>query len=208
MKIRTICEQFICPDLKGCNAYRGKPCTFENARDTCGEATCLRCTKTETCEVIFGKYPTSTDIHRLVCNPGHTQGCKDKGTSCGYYPPFRFAFCKTFEKNCKERFKPEPAVTEDGQPALKFVTFVIPKKAIDDYVASLHIRLRKLQREGLIRNPLQRIIDKDREVHNLHNTIMTYFPGYSGDVSVVPSAFRYAVEGYVEDELRKFGCIA
>jgi hypothetical protein len=211
--MKTICEKFECPTKVGCDEYevshKRKPCTFEKARDDCGEATCLRCLHTDICPPVFGKYPSFSDIHRLVCNPGHTMGCKEKThKDCGYYPPFRSSFCKIFEQNCKEKFKPEPAVTEDGMPALSFVTFIVPKKVIDDYISQLEIKLRQLQRGRTLSRPLMEIIDGDREIRRLHLLIMQYFPGYSGDVGAISSAFRYAVEGYVEGELRRVGAIA
>lgn len=209
---RVICEKFECPTKAGCDEYetshKHKPCTFEKARDHCGEATCLRCLKTDECPPVFGKLPTEMDIHRLVCNPGHTMGCKEKTfKDCGYYAPFRFTFCKIFVKNCKEKFKPEPAVTEDGQPALRFITFVVPKKVLDDYVNSIGKHIRKMQHDRARDRPLMHIIEGDREVRNLHNLIMKYIPCHSFDVGVISSAYRYAVEGYVEDELRRFGHI-
>jgi len=208
MSGRNICERFECPTKTGCEEYNCFICTFERANARCGEATCLNCLKTEECPVVFGKLPTESEIHQLVCNPGHTMGCKEKThKECGHYPPFRFTFCKIFEKNCKEKFKPEPAVTEDGQPGLKFVTFIVPKQVIDDYISALSIKIRNLQHGVTRARPLMEIIDGDREIRRLHELIMQYFPGYSGDVGVISSAFRYGVEGYVESELRRFGCI-
>lgn len=208
-----ICERFVCPNKASCDEYhatlktpsRSKPCDFEKA-STCGDGRCYNCIHTDTCPVIFriGQYPTETDIHRLVCNPGHT--CKDKThQDCGNYPPFKFTYCDRFTENCRRVITPVLHKTPDGKPGLMFMTFVIPQSVLDDYITHIATRLRNAHR-GVIPT-MRQVMRAEDERRKLHRIIMEFFPGWSYDVGIVSSAFRKSVEWYVEERLRKMGLI-